>query len=80
MTSKLEQLQSLGHGNLSRRFAPDDTPPVKPKPERQAKAKAALASATGKRGRPKATTPKPWEAAGLSRAAWYRQQKGRSPE
>lgn len=28
-----------------------------------------------KRGRPKSTGPKPWEAEGMSRRTWYRRQK-----
>ena len=31
----------------------------------------------GKRGRPKATGQKPWEAEGISRALWYRRKKGK---
>jgi hypothetical protein len=47
--------------------------------DRIKKAKAALAGAKSKGGRP-ATVGKPWEALGISRAAYYKRQKKEKPE
>ena len=70
------------------RFTEAAAPPLVTKPtatvDRSAKADAARAAVTEteirrKRGRPaKPETEKPWVAAKLSRAAWYRQQKAKS--
>src|SRR4029077_4981902 len=40
-----------------------------------ASVKGSAGESTGKRGRPKVAGVRPWEAEGLSRAAWYRRRK-----
>ena len=54
-------------GNTVVTFVTDDTP-----------ASEVLISASLRgRGRPKSTEPKPWDAADVSRALWYRRQKAK---
>ena len=52
-------------------------PVVKPSIEKAKEAIAEIELGKRGRGRPKSSGAKPWEVAGISKAQWYRRQKGK---
>jgi hypothetical protein len=76
-------LRALGVPGVARQYQPADPPVPKPKPSKLPKRVHALSRSgvapalkpKGKRGRPP-TSDKPWLAAGVSKATWFRRKKG----
>ena len=83
---KLAQVQALGPSGLARQVQPvaaELRTAAVSKPERMAKAQAALASREAggfledrRGGRPVKHEGRPWEAEGVSRRTWERRRKG----